>query len=190
MSELVEQYFKSNFGFGESDWDFLFSKMRRVEIPKKTVVTQVGQVEQQLSFIEKGIVRHYIPKADNDLTFAFVFKDSFVSAYDSFLKQSPSEYAVATITDSVFYSMNYADVQEIFAQTEVGNKIGRIATEELFLNKAKRELDLLNKTAEERYLSLFSDRPELIREIPLKYIASYIGITPQALSRIRKRITL
>ena len=186
MSELVEQYFKSNFGFGESDWDFLFSKMRRVEISKKTVVTQVGQVEQQLSFIEKGIVRHYIPKADNDLTFAFVFKDSFVSAYDSFLKQSPSEYAVATITDSVFYSMNYADVQEIFAQTEVG----RIATEELFLNKAKRELDLLNKTAEERYLSLFSDRPELIREIPLKYIASYIGITPQALSRIRKRITL
>ena len=190
MSELVEQYFKLNFGFGESDWDFLFSKMRRVEIPKKTIVTQVGQVEQQLSFIEKGIVRHYIPKSDNDLTFAFVFKDSFVSAYDSFLKQSPSEYAVATITDSVFYSMNYADVQEIFAQTEVGNKIGRIATEELFLNKAKRELDLLNKTAEERYLSLFSERPELIREIPLKYIASYIGITPQALSRIRKRITL
>ena len=84
--------------------------------------------------------------------------------------------------------MEYDDVQEIFNSTAIGNRIGRIATEELFLKKAKRELDLLNKTAEERYLSLFTERPELIKEIPLKFIASYIGITPQALSRIRKRI--
>jgi len=59
----------------------------------------------------------------------------------------------------------------------------------MYLRKSKRELSLLSQTAEERYLSLFSDRPKLLKQIPLKYIASYIGVTPQALSRIRKRIT-
>ncbi|HEY0749771.1 MAG TPA: hypothetical protein VGD26_01370 [Chitinophagaceae bacterium] len=67
--------------------------------------------------------------------------------------------------------------------------IGRKASEDLFLKKSKRELSLLNDTAEERYLKLFSEQLHLIKQIPLKYIASYIGITPQALSRIRKRIS-
>jgi len=59
----------------------------------------------------------------------------------------------------------------------------------LFLKKSKRELSLLHESAEQRYLNLFTEQPELIKQIPLKYIASYIGITPQALSRIRKRIS-
>lgn len=74
-------------------------------------------------------------------------------------------------------------------KTEFGNTIGRKMAEKMFLIKSKRELSLLSKSAEERYLDLFSDRPKLLRQIPLKYIASYIGITLQALSRIRKRIT-
>ena len=61
--------------------------------------------------------------------------------------------------------------------------------EDLFLKKFKRELSLLNETAEQRYQNLFTEQSQLIKEIPLKYIASYIGITPQALSRIRKRIS-
>jgi hypothetical protein len=61
--------------------------------------------------------------------------------------------------------------------------------EQFFVGKQKRELSLLTKTAEERYYSLFKYQPKLIKEIPLKYIASYIGITPQALSRIRSRIS-
>jgi DNA-binding MarR family transcriptional regulator len=70
----------------------------------------------------------------------------------------------------------------------MGNLFGRLAAESLFLEKSKRELSLLTNTPEQRYLNLFTEHPELIRKIPLKYIASYIGVTPQALSRIRKRI--
>ena len=77
----------------------------------------------------------------------------------------------------------------IYSKTAVGNVIGRKAAESLFLEKAKRELALLNDSAEQRYLNLFTEQPELILQIPLKYIASYIGITPQALSRIRRRIS-
>ena len=149
----------------------------------------MGETEEYLSFVEEGIIRLYIPKVDNDITFGFVFENSFISAYDSFLTQLPSSYAVETITKTVLWRLRYHDLQVIYDETAVGNKMGRKASEDLFLKKTKRELSFLNDTAEERYVKLFSERPEVIQRIPLKYIASYIGITPQALSRIRKRIS-
>jgi len=86
--------------------------------------------------------------------------------------------------------MSYDGLQTVYRETKIGNSIGRWAAEDQFLKKTERELSLLNDTAEQRYLRLFSEQPKLIEKIPLKYIASYIGITPQALSRIRRRIYL
>lgn len=94
-----------------------------------------------------------------------------------------------TLTKTTLWQLTYDDLQAIYDETEIGNAIGRQASEDLFLKKSKRELSLLNETAEQRYLNLFTEQPKLIEKIPLKYIASYIGITPQALSRIRKRIS-
>ena len=87
------------------------------------------------------------------------------------------------------WSVSFNDLQLIYAETNIGNTIGRLASEDLFVKKSKREVSLLNLSAEERYLNLFKEQPHLLIHIPLKYIASYIGITPQALSRIRKRIS-
>lgn len=93
------------------------------------------------------------------------------------------------MTETILWQISNKDLQEVYKRTKNGNIIGRKMAENMYLIKSKRELSLLSKTAEERYLNLFSDRPELLKQIPLKYIASYIGVTPQALSRIRKRIT-
>ncbi|WP_349666066.1 hypothetical protein [Polaribacter sp. Z014] len=87
------------------------------------------------------------------------------------------------------WKISNKDLQEAYQKTSSGNIIGRKMAENMFLIKSKRELSFLSKTAEERFLDLFSDRPELFQQIPLKHIASYMGVTPQALSRIRKRIT-
>ncbi|WP_335966802.1 Crp/Fnr family transcriptional regulator [Galbibacter sp. PAP.153] len=187
--EEIRKQFEKNVSITDADWQLFASKLKRMEYPKKSVILKRGNIETSLSFIEKGIVRFYIPKIDNDLTFSFSFANSFVSAYDSFLTQTLSTYNVETITATVLWRLTYNDLQEIYQTTQIGNTIGRIAGEDLFLKKSKREISLLKNTAEERYLSLFLDRPELIKQIPLKYIASYIGITPQALSRIRKRIS-
>jgi CRP-like cAMP-binding protein len=172
-----------------ADWEYFRSRFKAASYPKKGVVLKVGQVEKNLSFLEKGVLRLYIPNMENDMTFGFVFSGNFVSAYDSFLTQTPSRYQIEALTDAELWQISYKDLQEVYANTEIGNEIGRKSAENLFLTKAARELDLLTKTAEERYRNLFSERPELIRHIPLKYIASYIGVTPQALSRIRRRIS-
>ncbi len=171
------------------EWKFFASKFCYAEFSKKETLLKLGKTENYLSFLESGIIRFFIPGEENDLTFVFAFDGWFVSAYDSFITQQPATYEVETLTDCKLYRISYEDLQDVYQQTQFGNLIGRMAGEQLFLYKTKRELSLLKDTAEQRYLNLFTEQPHFLQHIPQKYLASFIGITPQALSRIRKRIS-
>lgn len=186
----IREYIEAIANVNEKDWLIFSSRLKKREFSKKRTFLSMGQVENYISFIEKGEVRLFHPKEDEEkeITFGFSFQGEFISAYDSFLTQTPSLYQLETLSDTVLWSITYNDLQEVYKTTEIGNTIGRFISEKLFLIKSKREQSLLNDTAQQRYLNLFEERPNLIRQIPLKYIASYIGVTPQALSRIRKRI--
>lgn len=185
----LKSYLSNWVDLPENDWLFFSERLVEQNYKHKALLTSKGAIEKQLSFIASGVVRYYYENLENDITFGFSFPNSFASAYDSFIQQSPSSYAIQAITPVTVWSISYCNLQEVYQQTVIGNTIGRLAGEMLFLNKIKREKSLLILTAEERYLELFTERPELIKHIPLKYIASYIGVTPQALSRIRKRIS-
>ncbi|OBX24104.1 MULTISPECIES: Crp/Fnr family transcriptional regulator [Bizionia] len=188
--QQIKTYLEQIATISDADWAFFTSKLKRRVIPKKNIFLKLHDIEDHISFIESGVVRLFIPKEnpEKEITFGFSFTDQFVSAYDSFLTQSPSAYELQALTDTTLLSMSYADLQDVYKNTQIGNLIGRLTAERLFLIKSRREQHLLNLTAEERYLKLFKERPELLKEVPLKYISSYIGVTPQALSRIRKRI--
>lgn len=175
----------------DQDWELFTSKLVERSFKKKEILTQAGTIENYISFITSGTVRLFIPKEDPDkeITFGFCFENQFVSAYDSFLMQTPSNHAVQALIDTTMLSISHEDLQEFYQNTTIGNHIGRLTAENLFITKSKRLQSLLDQTAEERYLSIFKERPQLLKEIPLKYVSSYIGVTPQALSRIRKRIS-
>lgn len=170
------------------------AKFERVEIPKKTFIIKSGETEDYLYFISQGIVRFYVEKPHpteppKEITFSFIVKNMFCSAYDSFIMRKPCQYNIETLKDTIIYRIHYAHLQELYKSTEIGNYIGRISAEGLYVRKAQREMSLLMHSAEERYLNLMKTYPEYLLQIPLKYIASYLGITPQALSRIRKNIS-
>ncbi|MUU77048.1 Crp/Fnr family transcriptional regulator [Winogradskyella endarachnes] len=186
----IKAYLESIATISDNDWEFFMSKLKRRVIPKKEVFLKCNQVENHISFIESGVVRLFIPKEnpEKEITFGFSFKDQFISAYDSFLTQKPSVYQLQALTKTTILSITYSDLQDVYNTTQIGNLIGRLTAERLFLIKSKREQNLLNLTAEERYVKLFKERPEVLKVIPLKYVSSYIGVTPQALSRIRKRL--
>ncbi len=188
--QQIKAYLDQIATISNEDWAFFTSKLRHRIISKKEVFLKLNQVENHISFIESGVVRLFIPKdnPEKEITFGFSFKDQFISAYDSFLTQEPSAYQLQALTDTSLLSITYNDLQEVYKTTQIGNLIGRLTAERLFLLKSSREQNLLNLTAEERYIKLFKERPELLKVIPLKYISSYIGVTAQALSRIRKRI--
>jgi len=185
----IKQFFARISPLKDEYWHLFSSKLEKREFSKKQIILQQGQTENYLSFIEKGIVRHYFPKIENDITFDFTFEGAFFSAYKSFITQSPAEYNIQALTDISIVSISYQNLQKIYQTTPKGNMFGRFAAEGLYTKKFNRELSLLTLSPEERYLALFNEHPKLLKQIPLKYIASYIGITPQALSRIRKRIS-
>ena len=188
--QKIKTYLDQIATISDLDWNFFISKLQRRVISKKSIFLKVNEVEKRISFMESGIVRFFIPKEnpEKEITFGFSFENQFISAYDSFLTQSPSAYQLQALTETTVLSLTYDDLQLVYKTTQIGNLIGRLTAEGLFLLKSKREQNLLNLNAEERYLKLFKERPELLKVIPLKYISSYIGITAQALSRIRKRL--
>lgn len=187
----IRTYIEETVDIGDADWRYFTSKLIKRHFKKKECILDVGKVEPYLSFIESGIVRFLMPHIETakEITFGFCFTKEYVSAYDSFLTQTPSTYQIQALADTTMWSISYADLQKVYAHTKIGNVVGRLSSERLFIIKSKREQSLLTQTAEERYLNLFKERPQLIQQIPLKYIASYIGVTAQALSRIRKRIS-
>ena len=188
--EQIKAYIDQIAAISKEDWDFFKSKLQRRILSKKTIFLKINEVENHISFIESGVVRLFIPKEnpEKEITFGFSFQNQFISAYDSFLTQKPSLYQLQTLTETSILSISHKDLQEVYKTTQIGNLIGRLTAERLFLIKSTREQNLLNLSAEERYLKLFKERPELLKVIPLKYISSYIGVTAQALSRIRKRL--
>jgi CRP-like cAMP-binding protein len=185
----LKEYYERITVLGENDWNFIAARFKRRQFRKGEAISLKGSTEQHLSFVEEGIVRCYIPGDEHELTFAFCFDKEFACAYDSFLTRQPSTYALQALADTVVWSIEYECLQEVYANTTTGNLLGRFAAESLFLAKSKRELALLMNTATERYLHLFTEQPQILQRIPLKYVASYLGITPQALSRIRRQIS-
>ncbi len=185
----LREYYERIVKLQESEWEFIAAHFGRKVFRKNEIITKQGETENYLSFIESGIVRFYIPDEEDGLTFNFSFNKEFTCAYDSFLTQAPSEYELQALTETIVWRISYNDLQAVYAETQVGNCIGRLASEKLFLAKSKRELSLVKYNAKERYLRLFSEQPDILKFIPLKFVASYIGITPQGLSRIRRQIS-
>jgi CRP-like cAMP-binding protein len=180
--------FKDFTRVSESDWPVFSSCLVKRVFKKGELILACGKTENYLTFVEKGIVRFWTEQKEKEITFAFLFENSFMSAYDSFITQTPSSYNVEALVETILWSISHAALQELYNTTTAGNRIGRLAAEGLYIRKSKREISLLKDSAEQRYLNLFKENPHFLQHIPLKYLASYIGITPQALSRIRKRI--
>lgn len=188
-SSKLKAFIQQFHPISDEEWAFFCSRLRQTQLPGKQKLISAGQVENHVHFIEHGIVRYYIEKDDKDITFEIAFENGFACGYDSFLTRTPILYSGEALVDTVLWSITYEDLQEVYAHSRVGDKIGRLAAERLYLRKNMRQMSLLQDTAEQRYIRLLEDQLQFVQTIPLKYLASYIGITPQALSRIRKRIS-
>ncbi|MDK2770758.1 MAG: cyclic nucleotide-binding domain-containing protein [Flavobacterium sp.] len=172
----------------ENDWQYIASKLQEKEFKKKEFLISTHQVEQNIYFILEGVFRIFIELLERDVTSDFGFPNKLISSYSSFLTQTPSVACIQSLTKSKVIFINRDDLADIYKNTNCGESVGRIFAEEFFMYKSKRELSFMKDSPTERYLNLFKEQQNLIQEIPQKYLASYIGITPQALSRIRAKI--
>lgn len=152
---------------------------------KKALITREGDVEHYLYFLVRGAVKIAVQKDGNERVLDFWFPNSFFSAYSSFLTQTPSQVYIQTLLPTHVLAIKEHAVRRLYETSFIANSIGRTLTEILYRKKTQREIDLLTKSATERYHDLLREHPEVLQHVPLRHIASYLGIHPESLSRIR-----
>jgi CRP-like cAMP-binding protein len=146
-----------------------------------------GETCQKIAFITKGAVRMYYIIKGEERSKDFQFEGQFTGSLASMLTQTPSKFAIAALEDTTLIEINGSDLLSLYDDYKVWERFGRIYLTNSFLYKEKREASLLFDSSTTRYENLVREQPQHIQRIPLKHLASYLGITPESLSRIRKK---
>lgn len=158
------------------------------EIPSKTILLNEGEISDQFYFIKKGCLRLWFNKDGKDITVQFFLEGQVVSSIESLMSSQPSSFTIESIEPSTVVLLKKADFDQIF-QTYPELKEGfQNILFQRFKNYAHLFLSRIRDTPQERYADIVKNHPEIIKRIPQHYIASYLGITPISLSRIRNRI--
>ncbi len=181
------QFFQDVLPMSAAKAEQLAEKYKAGKIARNGYLLKQGAVCNESHFIEEGIMRTYTYDVEgNDVTTAFYSKKMFPSDLLSFFKRIPSKEYIQALTDCETWYITYEEMQDNFHTIPEFREFGRLNIINQYGILKQRMISMLQETAEQRYLSLIYSNPEVIQNVPLKYIASYLGITDTSLSRIRK----
>jgi CRP-like cAMP-binding protein len=186
---LIKQIFDPYFEAPLEIWESFASFLKESSYKKNEIIKGVNKTEKHLSIIVDGSAAICLWKENSTVCLDLCYENEFFGDYMSFLTQKPTELFTQALEPTKILSISYSDLNELYKSSQIGLYIGRAAAESLFIHKQRQQIDLLMLTAEERYLKLLEQQPEIIKRTPQKHIASYLGITPESFSRIRKKIT-
>lgn len=172
----------------KSEQDYFVTKLIVKECKKKELILKEGEVCKYAYFINKGCMRYYYNVEGEENTAQFFFENGWYTDYESFLTGKKTKQNIEALEKTQLISLSATDLQQLFIEIPKFERFGRLMAENAFLGIRQRVEMLENQTAEERYLTLIKERPKVFERIPQHYIASYLGIKPPSLSRIRKRI--
>lgn len=182
------QFINRYVAISDEEWLAIETCLSRREIKKETVLLEEGKVCRHLYFLESGLLRFFVWKDGNDITKFFTEAPYCLTSQKSFVSQQPAKESIETLEDSVLWQMSLEDANRllsVFVWTEFIRKL--IQEVQSFTEEILEELQ--TETAENRYLKLLERPSPLLQRVPLKHLASYLGIAPQSLSRIRKKLT-
>ena len=160
------------------------------DVPKHHILVDLGQVAREVYFVNKGCVRFYYLTDDGKEITGFIFVENmFGGSHESFFSQTPSIQVVETLEASELVVLPYEGLHELFVTVPKMNVFMRKLLTQRMANAQKVVASLIMNKPEERYTSMLELYPQLVNRIPQQVLATYLGITPVSLSRIRKRIT-
>ncbi|MEZ0483507.1 Crp/Fnr family transcriptional regulator [Fibrella aquatica] len=157
------------------------------QTPKGTMLLEAGRVCHNVWFITEGAARAFYYKDDREVTAWFMGQHDFIISVRSFIEQKPSYEYIQTLTDCKLVKISYTDLQELYQKHPSFNAVGRQLVEKYYALSEERLFQLRMHTAAERYDLLLATYPAIFKQAPLKHIASYLGVTPETVSRLRKR---
>ncbi len=169
------------------DINLLKSSLKSREVRKGEFLFHKGDICDFVAFTCKGCLRSFVVKDDKEYTLFFHTENQTFGDYESFQKNKPACFSTQAIEDSEILIFNHQTML-LFEKTVGGQKLLRLVAEDLAFLLRDKLLSLLIDTPQERYLKLIETEPQLLQRIPQYYLASYLGIEPESLSRLKRRV--
>jgi CRP-like cAMP-binding protein len=172
----------------ENEKELFLKAFKPISIKKNDYFLQSTNVCSKIGFLSKGLVRYYVFKDDEEATLEFTKEGEFIADYESFLTQKPSLQNIQALEDCELLVIDNDSLQKLYAVSKNANYLGRVIIEHRFIVMVSQLVTLHRYSPQERYSYFLKHYGDLNQRIPQYLIASYVGVKPQSLSRIRKRI--
>lgn len=186
MTEL-EQYIQSYFGIAKEDLAHITSLFKRESLPKETYIFKTGQYCQQLSFIKSGMLRVYVATEEKDVTQWIATQGYFITDLSSLVFGTPARWTIQALCETELYTIRREDYLNMGTLIPHWHQLEKLFIARCFATMEDRIFSHLSMSAEERYHFFFEKNKELFNQVPLQYIASMLGMTPETFSRIRNK---
>ena len=189
-----KEFMQNKMSLSIDGWKLFESKLKIVRFKKGDIVHNIGDVCNQLLFINSGLARAYsLDEKGKDYTNIIFFNDRnsnminlYAVDYESFVNQTSSRLEIEALEDCEFVSIQYADIQFIYDNLKKGERFGRLMNQEAYNYSHHKIIDLQSKSAKERFEDFMIKTPFLLKKVPQYHIATFLGISPEHLSRLKK----
>lgn len=189
MREIIKKAINNILPIDELEWDAFEAHLFTRELKKGEYFLQNNHTINTIGFITSGSFRTFcIDNTGEEITYCLHFENEFLTAFESLITREPSIFDIQAMEDSSLTCIYKSDLDLLYKKSHYWERFGRLFAERFYVIRQNRYKDLLLETAEYRYLKLLDKYPNIFQRVPQYYIASFIGIRPQSLSRIRKNI--
>lgn len=173
----------------DKDFESSIASFKPLSLNKGDYFVKSGEVCKQAAYINAGILRtFYINEKGEDITYCFCTENNLTSSFKSFVSQTQSTLSIQALEPTELLLIDHADLQQLYSQFPVWQNIGRILVEKEYIVMEKYASTLNSETAKEKYLRLVQEQPSIIQRAAIQHIASYLGVSRETLSRIRKQL--
>jgi CRP-like cAMP-binding protein len=172
----------------DGEWERFAGLLETRPAKKGECLTRGGQVEDHIYFLCSGSARTYFLQDGREITVDFHFEGEFVTAYFSLITREPSGTWIELLEDSEVIVIGYNALQALYKVSAAGERVGRLMAEHQYVRRFRKEMEMLSFSAEERYRRLLERSPQIVQQVSVKHLSSYLGIQPESLSRIRKAV--
>jgi len=190
MFENLINYCSSFILLSAIDKEALALNFKHTTIKRNDFLLKEGKVCDFIAFVNSGVIRHYHLKDGKEITCDVTLKNSFITDFRSFTQGIPSEYNFQILKNAELFIIKKRELLELYNNNKNIETLGRIMAEQVALRMIDTAMSLSSDKPQERVEKLIIQRPDLFQEVPQRYLANLLGISPESLSRIRARKTL
>lgn len=186
MLDILKPFMLSLAPFDQSDFENALPYFKLEQMQKDDYFSKAGRISDRLAFVVDGLLRSFYTIKDKDATTFFLTQGSVAVALLSFLQTKPAIENIQALKPTTLITIKRKDLEILYHENWKWQQAGRVLIENYYILMEQRSISLQSQSAQERYEVFMKEFPEIIQSVPLHYIASFLGISPETLSRVRK----